>query len=398
MSDHPADRHSDDLDGMIPDSVARDLRDLGEIARAGLDVPASFDDAVLNRARAHFAGSAGGARPNWITPVPLRRWVAIAASLLLLAGVGTLFVLRNGPRTHDLKPESGDRAEMAGDINRDARIDILDAFVLARTIDGWRRDDASPRGGTGGTPNRYLEAWDVTADGRIDAADVEWIAARAVVLDRSVAILGHSRAGGHPEGAHAVTGSVDSRLRGNDGELTSLSHALTLAMFTTIASHQDAESRPDAPANDPGPASPRFETVHIMLDSRDIPLAAWQVEFAAPPGSGVVIVGIEGGGHDAFVDAPYYDPEAMRHERAIVADFSLDDAATLPSGRVRVATIHVMIDAPGAPGDGDAAIEPRYDVKVMAAADVHGTAIDGAAVTLETHRNDDDSLEEDSHE
>ena len=92
-----------------------------------------------------------------------------------------------------------------------------------------------------------------------------------------------------------------------------------------------------------GNAAPRFVAVDVYL-SVDEPLAAWQFEFADANGV-TTIVGVENGDAAAFGDAPYYDRDAIeagRAERVIVADFSLD--ANLPSGRVRVATLHLMLD------------------------------------------------------
>ncbi len=87
----------------------------------------------------------------------------------------------------------------------------------------------------------------------------------------------------------------------------------------------------------------RFTTVDIYLDSGDMPLAAYQLQFKATEGE-VKIVGIEGGEHDAFSEPPYYDPEAIQRERVIIAAFNTSDASQLPAGRTRVATIHLTGD------------------------------------------------------
>src|SRR4051794_364995 len=109
----------------------------------------------------------------------------------------------------------------------------------------------------------------------------------------------------------------------------------------------------------------RFCTVDIYLDSGTAALAAYQVEFSVTNGMGK-IVGIEGAEHAAFRNAPHYDPKAIQNERAIMGAFSLLPPASLPSGRTRVATVHLMIN-------GNAAAQ--YELKVQAAADAQGNKV-----------------------
>ena len=94
----------------------------------------------------------------------------------------------------------------------------------------------------------------------------------------------------------------------------------------------------------------RFAPVHIYLDSGNKPLAAYQFEIKAAVGQ-IKIVGVEGGQHQAFNEAPYYDPAALANDRIIIAAF--DTGSELPRGRTRIATIHLQII-------GDA--EPDYDL------------------------------------
>jgi len=89
----------------------------------------------------------------------------------------------------------------------------------------------------------------------------------------------------------------------------------------------------------------QFEAIDVYVDSGADPLAAYQLELASET-PGVKIVGIEGGEHTAFSDAPYYDSRAMRNNRVIIAAFST--GKDLPSGRSRVARIHVEIQGAGA--------------------------------------------------
>jgi hypothetical protein len=101
----------------------------------------------------------------------------------------------------------------------------------------------------------------------------------------------------------------------------------------------------------------RFAPLHIYLDSGNKPLAAYQFELKAAAGQ-IKIVGVEGGQHHAFNQAPYYDPAALAKDRIIIAAFNT--GSELPKGRTRIATIHLQII-------GDA--EPDYDLKLIVAAD-----------------------------
>jgi hypothetical protein len=109
----------------------------------------------------------------------------------------------------------------------------------------------------------------------------------------------------------------------------------------------------------------RFCAMDIFVDSGNTPLAAYQVEFAATNGN-AKIVGIEGGEPAAFRQPPFYDPKAMQHERVIIASFSTDAAASLPTGKVRVATIHFQTTDK---------MLPQFDLKCQTAGDPQGNKI-----------------------
>lgn len=90
----------------------------------------------------------------------------------------------------------------------------------------------------------------------------------------------------------------------------------------------------------------RFEAIDVFIDSGDQPLAAWQLELSCHT-KDVEIVGIEGGEHPAFKEPPFCDPRAMNNNRVILGAFSTDSDEQLPSGRSRVARVHVQITGPG---------------------------------------------------
>ena len=122
----------------FPEALIAALR---KADKAQLLIPPELDAAILEKARANIARDR---RPK-LTP-----WLAAAAALMIAAIV--MFTPTRKARE---------------DVNRDGRVDIRDALVLARKIsDGKARSSA----------------WDFNHDGRVDQADVAAIAALAVKL------------------------------------------------------------------------------------------------------------------------------------------------------------------------------------------------------------------------
>jgi len=120
----------------------------------------------------------------------------------------------------------------------------------------------------------------------------------------------------------------------------------------------------------PSPGPTRFLPLHIVIDPAGRPLGAYQFELKARAGR-IRIVGVEGGLHPAFKKPPYYDPAALSRDRIIIAAYSVDDS--LPTTRVRVATVHVQVL-------GD--IQPGFVLTLVTAADNQGQSINAQA-TLE---------------
>lgn len=114
----------------------------------------------------------------------------------------------------------------------------------------------------------------------------------------------------------------------------------------------------------------RFAPLHIYIDSGNSSIAAYQFELKAAAGQ-IKIVGVEGGRHEAFKEAPYYDPAALANDRIIIAAFST--GSNLPKGRTRIATIHLQIIGE---------TEPQYALKLIVAGDADGKKIP-AEITFE---------------
>jgi hypothetical protein len=123
------------------------------------------------------------------------------------------------------------------------------------------------------------------------------------------------------------------------------------------------------------PEAGTFTTVDVFVDS-DTPVAAWQVELTERRGA-MQIVGIERGDDATFRDPPFYDRVATMRgatERIVLASYSLSDAAQLPSGKVRIARVHVRATG---------AAQPDYEARLIAAGTADGRSID-AQLSLET--------------
>ena len=128
---------------------------LGQLHKEGIFVPPAVDQAVLRAAGKHLRRleRPRARRKSWLP------WAAMAACLALAVWLTERF--SSPVRARPFARE---------DINRDGRVDVLDAFALARRID------------TGGTLD---PGWDINGDGHIDRVDVNAIAARAVSLAQS---------------------------------------------------------------------------------------------------------------------------------------------------------------------------------------------------------------------
>jgi hypothetical protein len=118
-------------------------------------VPPTLDEAILSAAQRRLGRSP---RATWSWFRFRLVWSGLAAACVIVAGMLYLF----------LKPLGPDRGVAREDVNRDGRVDILDAFQLARQV---KSGGASP-------------GLDLNGDGVIDHRDAEVIAARAVKLEK----------------------------------------------------------------------------------------------------------------------------------------------------------------------------------------------------------------------
>ena len=150
----------EDLDLRISAELRTDLNALFESQFAKDEVPPEIDRAVLDRARQYLV------RPQRRRPV--LRWAASAAAVA--AVIILTFSLNLKEKPH-LSIVDSACAEAQADIDRNGRVDILDAFALARHIESASQ------------PELKL---DINGDGLVNRDDVDLVAFAAVRLDKGV--------------------------------------------------------------------------------------------------------------------------------------------------------------------------------------------------------------------
>lgn len=154
-------------DGEEPKAPAKLVAALKEPPARRVFIPPSVDTAILRAAQQHLARNTSSLAPSNGESVGVRGgfanllrpwflWPTVATACLALAGIA-YFTSR--PTQAQFARE---------DLNRDGRVDILDAFQLARETQA------------GAT----LTAADLNHDGIVDRRDAELIATHAVQLEK----------------------------------------------------------------------------------------------------------------------------------------------------------------------------------------------------------------------
>ena len=152
-----------------PEAPNRLVEDLTALCGPGVPVPPEVDESIRSLARRHFAARRRGRMVLRLVEV-----TAAAAAIALVVTLGAPFFQTSAsPSKHDHAPvaqhsAAGSQHPLA-DIDRSGRVDILDAFVLARHIEG---------------NDQLRTEWDLNGDGVVDRADVDKIALTAVNLER----------------------------------------------------------------------------------------------------------------------------------------------------------------------------------------------------------------------
>ena len=140
-------------------------KDLSAATRAGIKIPQELDDAILKRASEALAPTA----PKRLRLGKPAAWIAVAASLTLIIWISDM--IRSAVIT---KQQEVSAAVMPGDIDRNGKVDILDAFKLARVLDNTAAS----------SPPITTHINDLNTDGTVDSLDVNAIAMKAVTLEQ----------------------------------------------------------------------------------------------------------------------------------------------------------------------------------------------------------------------
>lgn len=157
----PKEKEHFDEDLRISSKLSADLNALFE-PQAG--IPPEVDRAVMDKAHKHLAPLQSVKRKRLRIHWGWR--VAAAAAVIILAFSLDL------TRQPDPASDSYSISQIqAIDIDKNGRVDILDAFKLAKHI-----ESASPT----------ETEWDFNGDGQIDHSDVDMVAFAAVRLDKGV--------------------------------------------------------------------------------------------------------------------------------------------------------------------------------------------------------------------
>lgn len=122
--------------------------------------------------------------------------------------------------------------------------------------------------------------------------------------------------------------------------------------------------------------SAQFAVYDVFVDAGKEKLAAYQLKISDERAA-VKILSVEGGEPASFTEAPKFYPKAIQRDVIKIAAFSLDAPEKLPSGRMRVASLHVEI-GPG--------LTPDWKATVEAAAGPKGKKI-SATVSISKREN-----------
>ncbi len=182
------------------------------LGRAFLDlyptpaVPPVIDARILHDAAAHLGRDAKRGRRGrlgWVGPA-----VASVAAVAACVLIGLRLIPRGSPLA--VVPGTGATSPgtvatapaLRGDIDGNGKVDILDAFAVAR---GIRSGQPLPK------------AWDVNGDGVVDQRDVDWLAARAVQVEPGLADADRDRLGSIAAGLESLRQPRTARAAANFG-------------------------------------------------------------------------------------------------------------------------------------------------------------------------------------
>ena len=157
----------EDLDlGVSPEFSA----DLNTLFKPHFSVPPEIDRAVMDQAHRHFV------RRDWHRRLFSRvgLWRIAAAAAVIIFAFSLNLTQKPGPSTSRSVLVEAE----AVDIDRNGRVDILDALKLARHIESADRSKTNL--------SLRKQGWDINGDGLVNRNDVDLVASSAVRLDKGV--------------------------------------------------------------------------------------------------------------------------------------------------------------------------------------------------------------------
>ena len=168
----------EDLDLKVSPKFSEDLNTL---FKPQFSVPPELDRAIMDQANRLLV------QRHWRHRIfrHISLWRVAAAAAVIIFAFSLNLTQKPEPstsRTVLVKAQ-------AVDIDRNGRVDILDAFKLARHIESADRTktNLSPVSSTGQALRK--QGWDINGDGLVDRNDVDLVALSAVRLDKNKGVL-----------------------------------------------------------------------------------------------------------------------------------------------------------------------------------------------------------------
>jgi len=151
---------NEDLDLKVSQKFSEDLNIL---FKPQFSIPPEVDSAVLDKANQCFT------HKHWGYHIlqHINIWRIAAAAAVIIFAFSLNLTRDSGPTSSRSLSEEA----RAVDIDENGRVDILDAFKLARYVESAERTE---------------KKWDINGDGIINSNDVDLVALAAVRLDKGV--------------------------------------------------------------------------------------------------------------------------------------------------------------------------------------------------------------------
>jgi hypothetical protein len=157
------------------------LEDLNTLFKPQFSVPPEVDRAIIDKAHQHLIPK------HWRHRIfhHISLWRVAAAAAVIIFAFSLNLTQKPGPRTSRTVLVKA----QAVDIDENGRVDILDAFKLARYVESADNTGKSfsPVSSTGQALRK--QEWDINGDGLVNRSDVDLVALSAVRLDKNKGVL-----------------------------------------------------------------------------------------------------------------------------------------------------------------------------------------------------------------